>query len=111
MVNQFGKFSPHIAEITKPLRERLSSQNCWLWGSKHDEAFLKLKEVTKPSFLAHYNPQCKVRISADASSFGLGAALLQKENSEWRPVSFASRRITETEQRYAQTEKEALVIV
>ena len=69
------------------------------------------KEVTKPSILAHYNPQCKVKISADASSFGLGAALLQKENNEWRPVAFASRRMTETEQRYAQIEKEALAIV
>ena len=112
MVNQFGKFSPRIAEITKPLRELLSSRNCWLWGSKHDEAFLKLKkEVTKPSILAHYNPQCEVKISADASSFGLGAALLQKENNEWRPVAFASRRMTETEQRYAQIEKEALAII
>eukprot|EP00731_Ephydatia_muelleri_P038245 Em0690g2a len=100
------------AEITKPLRELLSSRNCWLWGSKHDEAFLKLKkEVTKPSILAHYNPQCEVKISADASSFGLGAALLQKENNEWRPVAFASRRMTETEQRYAQIEKEALAII
>ncbi|KAL5479382.1 hypothetical protein EMCRGX_G022901 [Ephydatia muelleri] len=112
MVNQFGKFSPHIAEITKPLRELLSSRNCWLWGSKHDEAFLKLKkEVTKPSILAHYNPQCEVKNSADASSFGLGAALLQKENNEWRPVAFASRQMTETEQRYAQIEKEALAII
>ncbi|KAL5494299.1 hypothetical protein EMCRGX_G015600 [Ephydatia muelleri] len=112
MVNQFGKFSPHIAEITKTLRELLSSRNGWLWGSKHDEAFLKLKkEVTKPSILAHYNPQCEVKISADASSFGLGAALLQKENNEWRPVAFASRRMTETEQRYAQIENEALAII
>eukprot|EP00731_Ephydatia_muelleri_P025358 Em0017g441a len=79
------------AEITKPLRELLSSRNCWLWGSKHDKAFLKLKtEVTKLSILAHYYPQCEVKISADASSFGLGAALLQKENNEWRPVAFAS---------------------
>ena len=30
MVNQFGKLLPHIAEITKPLREFLSSRNCWL---------------------------------------------------------------------------------
>ena len=89
----------------------MSSLKCWLWGSKHDEAFLKLKEVTIPSILAHYNPQCEVKISADASSFGLGAALWQKENSEWRPVAFASRRMTETVQRYAQIEIEALAIV
>ena len=91
MMNQFGNFSPHIAEITKPIKGASEFKKLLVMGSKHDEAFLRLKkEVTKPSTLAHYNPQCKVKISADTSSFGLGAALLQKENSEWRPVAFAS---------------------
>ena len=48
------------------------------------------------------------RISADASSFGLGAVLLQKVKGQWKPVAYASRAMTETEQRYAQIEKEAL---
>ena len=42
--------------------------------------------------------------------FGLGAVLLQKEESEWKPVAYASRSMTETERRYAQIEKEALAI-
>ncbi|KAL5474581.1 hypothetical protein EMCRGX_G026549 [Ephydatia muelleri] len=35
MVNQFGKFSPHIAEITKPLRELLSSSYGALNMTRH----------------------------------------------------------------------------
>ena len=49
-------------------------------------------------------------VSADASSNGLGAVLLQKFEADWRPVVFASRSLSETETRYAQIEKEALAI-
>ena len=48
------------------------------------------------------------KVSADASSYGLGVVLLQKQKKGWRPVAFASRSMSEVEQRYAQIEKEAL---
>ena len=48
-------------------------------------------------------------MSADASSFGLGSVLLQRQlRGELRPVAYASRSMTDTERRYAQIEKEAL---
>ena len=49
-------------------------------------------------------------MSADAS-FGLGAVLLQQDDRGWHPVAFASRSLSEVEQRYAQIEKEALATV
>lgn len=58
--------------------------------------------------LALYNPNSALKISADASSFSLGAVLLQKSDARWSPVAYASRSMTPTEQRYAQVEKEAL---
>ena len=47
-------------------------------------------------------------MSADASSFGLGAVLPKLHNEDWHPVAFASRSMSNVEQRYAQIEKEAL---
>ena len=113
MVNQMGKFSPNIAEIGKPLRELLSSKRAWIWGPEQERAFKALKEeLTKPTVLALYDPKAKSKVSADASSFGLGAVLLQEsDGGNWRPVAYASRSLSETERRYAQIEKEALATV
>ena len=65
MVNQLGKFSPRNAELSKPMREFLT-------------------------VLALYDPEADTKISADASSHGLGGVLLQKNQQEWRSVAYAS---------------------
>ena len=111
MVNQLGKFSPRISELTEPLRQLLSSKRAWLWGPDQDQAFAKVKEeLTQSTVLALYDPNAETKVSADASSFGLGAVLFQRNNEDWRPVVYASRSMTETERRYAQIEKEALAV-
>ena len=111
MVNQLGKFSSNIAETSQPLRELLRKNQAWVWGPDQEEAFKKIKqELAKPTVLAHYNTEAETKVSTDASSFGLGAVLLQKTESEWKPVAYASRSMSETERRYAQIEKEALAI-
>ena len=43
----------------------------------------------------------------DASNKGLGAVLLQ----EGKPIAFASKALTETEQRYANIERELLAVI
>ena len=109
MVNQLGKFSPNIAEVSQPLRELLSTKTVWTWGSSQSDAFDKLKqELTSSPVLAWYSPSAETKITADASAYGLGAVLMQKIEQQWKPVAYASRSMTETETRYAQIEKEAL---
>ena len=50
--------------------------------------------------LALYNPKAKIKVLADASSFGLSAVLLKQDDRGWHPVAFASRSLSEVEQRY-----------
>ena len=58
-----------------------------------------------------YDPNKATKIAADASSYGLGAVVLQEEEPDtWKRVSFISRSMTTTEAKYAQIEKEALAV-
>ena len=113
MTNHLGKFMPHLAEKTHPLRELIKKSNMWTWGPQQQQAFDSIKEdLTTPPGLALYNPNVDTLVSADASSYGMGAVLLRQQDStaKWKPVAYASRALSKTltEQRYAQIEKEAL---
>ena len=57
--------------------------------------------------LHYYDPSKKSVIQVDASSRGLGAALIQ----EGKPIAFASKSLTETEQHFANIEQELLAVV
>ena len=111
MANQLGKFTANLAQLTQPLRELLAKKNAWVWGHPQQNAFVKVKEeLTAPPSLAHYDPTAESKISADASAYGLGAVLLQCGKEGWKPVSFASRSLSQAEFRYAQIEKEVLAL-
>jgi len=50
-----------------------------MWGTAQDKSFASVKaEIAKPTVLALFDVNADVKVSADASSFGLGATLLLK---------------------------------
>ena len=97
MVNQLSKFQPQIAELSKPLRDLLSFKNQWSWTTAQQHAFSVLKKsLTTTPTLAHYDARRETTLATDASSYGLLAVLrLKQDDSQWRPVVYASRAMTQ----------------
>ena len=63
--------------------------------------------VTEAPVLTYYDATQDLQVQCDASSKGIGGVLLQ----EGKPIAYVSRPLTQTDQRYAQIEKELLAIV
>lgn len=80
------------------------------WGPSQEESFQPLKSLVRSeTCMAKCNPEYPTTVSADSSSYGLGAILLQDLLSgARRSVVYASRSSTPTERRYSQSENESL---
>ena len=102
MVNQLSKFSPNLTERTKPPRDLLSTKKHWYRGPDQERAFLELKEeLCSSETLTLFDPMKPSKVSADASSYGLGGVLRQKHSdNDWRPVCYISRSMTERLRQY-----------
>ena len=109
MLWSFGLFSSLPFAL---LRDLLRTKTAWLWGPQQVDAFTCLKkELASDSVFWIYHAEYDTIVSADVSSYGLGAFLLQKQpTGELKPVAYASRSTTDTECRYSQIEKEALAL-
>lgn len=88
MVNYIGKYIPAFATVGQPLYELLETKNAWTWGPPRQTAFENIKRMLSTApVLPFYDIAESTTVSADASTYRLGAVLLQLHGGEWKPVA------------------------
>ena len=108
IIQYLSPFIPNLADHTAPLRALTKKDVKFEWNASLQHAFDKIKSmICKDMSLQYFDVNKPSVIQVDASKTGLGAALLQ----EGKPITFASKALTDTEQRYANIERELLAVV
>ncbi|GBN68939.1 Transposon Tf2-6 polyprotein [Araneus ventricosus] len=103
----------NLTTIANPLNNLTKKDVKFKWSKDCQVAFEQIrKEICSPKVLVHYDPELPLTLASDASPVGVGCVLahIYPDGSE-RPIAFASKTLSKTEQKYSQIDKEALAIV
>ena len=105
-------YIPHFSEIAKCLTDLKCKHvpNNIQFSEEHCAAFQKLKAalcaaVSNPLHII--DPQKPFFIFVDSSSVAIGACLTQLHAGVYRPIAFASAKLSDAQQRYSTIEQES----
>ena len=72
------------------------------WTTAATTTFQEIKDaLANTSLLVHPQPDAPINIMTDASNIAIGAVLQQHLDGQWCPLSYFSRKLSPTEQRYS----------
>ena len=113
LINYYRRFIKDFAQVARPINTLTRKDVKWQWEEEQQKAFDKLKEIftTRP-VLAAPDLDKEFRVEADASNYTTGGVLLMKCSDKlWRPVTFLSKSLSNTERNYEIHDKEMLAVV
>ena len=113
LVNYYRQFIENFASIARPLHDLVKKDKKWAWTEKQEKAFRELKErFTKEPVLAAPDIDKKMRIEVNISDYATeGVLSMECGDGLWRPVTYLSKSLNETEQNYEIHDKEMLAII
>ena len=116
IINYYRRCMPNIASIQDPLinltkNKKKRDKTKIVWCDQTIEAFKKLKnELSKAANLAHPNPTATLILAVDASNSAIGGVIEQQNGDIREPLSFFSKKLSDTQRRYSTYDRELLAI-
>ena len=108
MTNYVSRFIDNYSTLTEPLRRLTRQDTGFVWTEEQAKSFNLLKEsLVSDAVMTYFDPSKPSELWVDASPVGVSGILIQNN----KIVSYGSRALSPTEQRYSQTEREALACV
>lgn len=112
MCSWYRRFIENFSAIAQPLTKLTKKDVRWVWSTEQEEAYNALKtRLTTAPVLRQADETKPYILKTDASSYALGAVLVQGEKEDEHPVEYASRLLTAAEKNYSTTEREALAVI
>ena len=108
----YRRFIKDFSVIAAPLYNLTRKDSEFHWTTECQAAFEELKcRLTSEPILALPSDEGTYILDTDASDFGLGAVLSQRQDDQEKVIAYTSRTLAKSEQKYETTRKELLAIV
>ncbi len=113
MCSYYRQLVPEFAKIAEPLHELTRKNSTWLWGKDQQDSFDKLKaKLCSDTIMAHPDPQKGYILYTDACDYAIGGILVQEDDDGIeRPIQYISAQLTNTQRKWAVSEKECFAVV
>jgi len=113
LANYYRRSIKNFAQVARPMNVLTRKDVKWQWKEEQQKAFDELKRIFITKLvLAALDLDKEFRVEADASNYATGGVLSMKGSDElWRPVTFISKSLSDTERNYEIHNKEMLAVV
>nr|GEV29173.1 reverse transcriptase domain-containing protein [Tanacetum cinerariifolium] len=108
----YRRFIQDFSKISQPMTHLLEKNTPFIFSEDCIKSFQTLKKkLTEAPILIAPNRDLPFELMCDASDFTIGAVLGQRHEKHFKPIHYASKKMTDTESNYTTTEKEMLAVV
>ncbi|CAG2224863.1 Retrovirus-related Pol polyprotein from transposon 297 [Mytilus edulis] len=112
LAGYYRRFIPSFSEIASPMTNLTKKGLKFLWDQDCQNAFEVLKEkLISAPILSYPIGDGEFILDTDASGHAIGAVLSQVQDGEEKVIAYASRMLSDTQQKYCTTYRELLAVI